>query len=75
MAAASRLLALTITHEPITSVLLMKDLVLAPHSIREDTNIALKYAVNHMAGNEEFAESSPGDILGQSLWPAEYEGE
>jgi hypothetical protein len=70
VAAASRLMALTVTHEPVTSVILMKDLVQAAHGIHDDTVTALQYAVDRMKGSEELSGSSLGDILGQSLWSA-----
>ena len=73
MAAVTRLMALTITHEVATSVFLMKDLVHAAHDIQEDTTTALKYALDHMTGGEELTKTSLGDILGQSLWSADGE--
>ena len=71
VSAASRLMALTVTHEPVTSVSLMKDLVFAAHDIHNDVDTALRYALDHLTDDEGLAKTSLGDILGQSLWSAD----
>ena len=71
MAAATRLMALTITHEPKVSVMIMQDIVRAAHNSHEDTIEALRYAVDQLGvlNREGSGQSvSLGDILGEALW-------
>ena len=79
MAAVTRLMALTITHEPKVSVMLMQDIVRAAHNSHEDTVEALRYAVDQLSGNDESkykpmgSSLSLGDILGEALWSSNQE--
>ena len=67
MAAATRLMALTITHEPKVSVILMQDIVRAAHDSNEDVIEALSYAVDQL-GRQSGQSMSLGDMLGEVLW-------
>ena len=79
MAAATRLMALTITHEPKVSVILMQDIVRAAHDSNEDVIEALSYAVDQLPGNDASkykpmgSSLSLGDILGEALWSSKQE--
>jgi hypothetical protein len=69
MAAVTRLMALTITHESKVSAIIMQDIVRAAHDSHDDTMEALRYAVDEISilSGES---TSLGDILGAELWSA-----